>query len=67
VATCGTCSEEYRPMTPAWPEGVCGECIAARIELLLLRSVMGDQRKPMRRAVREQDIEITVKEARRQA
>jgi hypothetical protein len=51
----------------AWPEGVCGHCIAARIELLLVRSVMKDERKPMRRAVREQDIEVTVQEVKRQA
>jgi hypothetical protein len=67
VAACSTCSEEYQPMTPTWPEGVCGECIAARIQLLLLRSVMDDERKPMRRAVREQDIDVTVEEVKRQA
>jgi hypothetical protein len=39
---------------------VSAGCIAAQIELLLLRSVVGEQRKPTRRALREQDIEVTV-------
>ena len=66
MALCSSCSKQFQPMT-AWPEGVCGECIAAQLELLLLRRVMGDERKPMRRAVCEQGIEVTVEEVKRQA
>jgi hypothetical protein len=32
-----------------------------------MRQVMADERKPVRRAMREQDIEVTVEAVRRQA
>jgi hypothetical protein len=67
MATCGICSEDYQPVPSAWPEGTCGECIAAQLELLLMRDLMGDERKPPRRALREQDIEVIVEEVKRQA
>ena len=67
MAICGICNETYQPLPSAWPEGTCGECIAAQLELLLMQQVMGDERKPPRRALREQDIEVTVEELRRRA
>ena len=67
MATCTTCNEDFRPLSSAWPEAICGECIALHIELLLMRALMMDDPKPMRRAVRDQDIDLRVEEVKRQA
>ena len=67
MATCQVCGDDYRPLPlpdgrpAAWPEGVCGQCIAARVELELLRPLLGDgMRKPLQRAVHELDLEVFV-------
>jgi hypothetical protein len=67
VAACSTCNEDYQPMPSAWLEGTCGECIAAQLELLLMRQVMGDERRPLRRALQDQNIDMAVEHVKRRA
>ena len=46
---------------------LCG-CIAARIELDLMRPLLGDsQRKPLQPVLHDRDIEVFVEEAKRRA
>ena len=74
MAICQFCHDEYRPLPvpdgrpQAWPEGVCGECLASRIQLALLRPLLGDgQRKPVARVVHDVDLEVYVEEVKRRA
>ena len=49
--SCDSCGCDFRPQSRDWGE-TCGVCIAARIELALVRATLGTNagRRPMRRA-----------------
>jgi hypothetical protein len=48
--TCAECGATFYPVTPAWGDQTCGDCIAARIERSMLPLALRAERKPMRRA-----------------
>lgn len=47
---CIACAAPFYPVTVAWGDSLCGECIAAAIEQALSPLALGMTRKPMRRA-----------------
>ena len=48
MPTCENCGAEFYPEGSGWE--ACGQCLAAQIELALLRELRLVPRKPMRRA-----------------
>ena len=45
---CIECGDEFYPTASGWD--ACGDCLASKIELALLRELQLGPRKPMRRA-----------------
>ena len=58
--TCISCGERFYPQSPAWGDSICGNCIADRIELELVRGVLLAERKPLRRATGASAPEVFV-------
>ena len=50
MATCLSCGASFSPQVPGWGDVVCGNCIAAQIELALMGGLSLTDRKPLRRA-----------------
>ena len=50
MATCLLCGASFSPQVPGWGNAVCGNCIAAQIELALMGGLSLTDRKPLRRA-----------------
>jgi hypothetical protein len=49
MKTCPSCGEIYVPQSSAWGEE-CGQCIAGKLELMLMGGLPARERLPMRRA-----------------
>ena len=50
MTTCEECGQEFRTLTSAWGDAVCGECLQARIDRTLASALPLGERKPLRRA-----------------
>jgi hypothetical protein len=50
MPTCLLCGASFSPQVPGWGNAVCGNCIAAQIELALMGGLSLTDRKPLRRA-----------------
>jgi hypothetical protein len=54
--TCSLCAMPFFPQSSAWGQ-ICGQCIAARIEMSLMPGGLHQaHRKPLRRAVEGADV-----------
>ena len=51
MLVCHSCGHSFFPQSSAWGDQTCGDCIAVRIELLLMETMPTRIRRPMRRAV----------------
>lgn len=47
---CNECGCDFDAQGSAWGNAICGDCIAAQIEMSLMGNVLVAERKPMRRA-----------------
>jgi len=47
---CALCDAEFFPVSEAWGHRMCGDCIAASIQLALDPDLLSSERKPARRA-----------------
>ena len=63
--TCEVCGSPFYSVGAAWGTSVCGNCIAARIELALSAPLLAGERKPVRRAARRDDADVRIDERRK--
>ena len=64
---CATCGATFYSVSDAWGDETCGDCIAAKIELMLVPMALSGQRKPLRRAPTPSEQQAQVAEPRRSA
>ena len=64
---CAICGAAFFPVSEAWGDDTCGDCIAASIELSLMPMSFRGQRKPVRRAPTPDEQQERVAEPHRRA
>ena len=50
MASCLLCGASFSAQVPGWGDAICGDCIAAHIEMALMEDLSTLERKPLRRA-----------------
>ena len=50
MLTCSSCGQSFLPQSAAWGDETCGQCIAKRLEWMLMAGTEVRERRPMRRA-----------------